>query len=311
MRSTYFWLSLVVLGIFLFSRLEKESGQQAEVPDYPLRYEKGFAPYAAAVDKDNAKLRSLALRLTDGCSNTECMAASVFSFVQQEVAYKSDPAGFELIQNPHETLAVMGGDCEDLAILLSSLLWNIGIKTDLVATDTHMYSRLCGIDRHALERALEAKHAERLTLIDKRTFLPADSVWSMSFESTYGAENYDIDFSADSKVSLYLFPNKAEFEKMRQGKEFSYYPSCAVKDGTRASLLCRIEPDNVVGIKNTAATVLTIKAARSVMLSAKLTFYEDGGGLCIPLDAAIRGAQVLPAMEMEGLSDKKYIVSLE
>lgn len=74
-------------------------------------------------------------------------ARKIFEFVRDEIQYVYDPMGLEEIQSPETTLKLRAGDCEDQAILLSSLLSAIGLETALIFADTandgipdHVYS---------------------------------------------------------------------------------------------------------------------------------------------------------------------------
>ncbi|MBN1176010.1 transglutaminase domain-containing protein [Candidatus Woesearchaeota archaeon] len=103
-------------------------------------------PYLDAIITDNHDLRVLAAEISEGCSDDECRAVEIFDYVVMNYEYISDPRGVELIQSPHDTLEVGGGDCEDLTILYNSLLENVGIETKLVLTKDHAYSLVCGLD---------------------------------------------------------------------------------------------------------------------------------------------------------------------
>ena len=74
-------------------------------------------------------------------------ARKMFEFVRDEIQYVYDPMGLEEIQSPETTLKLRAGDCEDQAILLSSLLSAIGFESALIFADTdnngvpdHVYS---------------------------------------------------------------------------------------------------------------------------------------------------------------------------
>lgn len=57
----------------------------------------------------------------------------IFNNVVKNLTYVSDPRiKWDFVQYPSETLKLKGGDCDDLAVLFSSLLESIGIETALV-----------------------------------------------------------------------------------------------------------------------------------------------------------------------------------
>ena len=62
-----------------------------------------------------------------------------------------DPRFRDFIQSTDETIQLGGGDCEDLTILLNSLLENIGIKTYMVVSEEHVYSLACGLNNQSID----------------------------------------------------------------------------------------------------------------------------------------------------------------
>ncbi len=103
--------------------------------------------YLNKVEKYSPDLRRLATGLVQSCEGKyrlECSVEKIFNYVQGDVKYVGDPIGLELVQSPIETM-MNGGDCEDLSILLSSLLSNIAIKSALVKVPNHMYVMACDL----------------------------------------------------------------------------------------------------------------------------------------------------------------------
>lgn len=101
-----------------------------------------------SVDPNAAGLRELAIdlgRLFEAGDFKQ--ARKIFEFVRDEIRYVYDPMGLEEIQSPETTLKLRAGDCEDQAIILSSLLSAIGFESALIFADTdndgvpdHVYS---------------------------------------------------------------------------------------------------------------------------------------------------------------------------
>lgn len=71
---------------------------------------------------------------------------AVFEWVRDRVRYTRDPAGVEALQAPHRTLALLAGDCDDMAMLLVALLRAIGHRAQLafraIGTDRRNPRRL-------------------------------------------------------------------------------------------------------------------------------------------------------------------------
>ncbi len=109
-------------------------------------------PYISKIEFENIGLRKEASTIVNECSSgdNECYVNELYRHVVENYKYYSDPRSREFIQAPYETIDVKGGDCEDLTILLNSLLENIGIKTYMVLTDDHAYTLACGIDTDKL-----------------------------------------------------------------------------------------------------------------------------------------------------------------
>ncbi|MGM0771917.1 MAG: transglutaminase domain-containing protein [Halobacteriota archaeon] len=65
---------------------------------------------------------------------------SLFDHVKSNIKYMTDPRGEDYWATPEETLKVSAGDCDDSAILLSSLIEAIGGSTRIYLTDTHAFA---------------------------------------------------------------------------------------------------------------------------------------------------------------------------
>jgi len=60
--------------------------------------------------------------------------------VKEEIEYVSDPRGNDIWEPANVTLRIGAGDCEDQAILLSSMLEAVGGTTRVYLTDTHAFT---------------------------------------------------------------------------------------------------------------------------------------------------------------------------
>lgn len=65
---------------------------------------------------------------------------SLFDMVKEEVEYVSDPRGNDIWEPANVTLRIGAGDCEDQAILLSSMLEAVGGTTRVYLTDNHAFA---------------------------------------------------------------------------------------------------------------------------------------------------------------------------
>lgn len=101
-----------------------------------------------SVDPTREGIRELATRLGRRFEAGDFkQARKLYEYVRDEIQYVYDPFGIEEIQSPQVTLKLRSGDCEDQAILLTSLLLAIGFESALLFADAnndglpdHVYS---------------------------------------------------------------------------------------------------------------------------------------------------------------------------
>jgi hypothetical protein len=101
---------------------------------------------------EDIELREYAASLAINCASAdkECQLTEIYSYIVKNYKYFDDPRFRDFIQSVDETMQLKGGDCEDLTILLNSLLENIGIKTYMVVTEDHVYSLACNLNKPKL-----------------------------------------------------------------------------------------------------------------------------------------------------------------
>ncbi len=81
---------------------------------------------------------------------------ALFDHTQDNINYISDPRGDDHWADPDETLTIGAGDCDDYAILLSSLIEAIGGTTRIYITDTHAFCAVYIGDAGEPEKIAEA-----------------------------------------------------------------------------------------------------------------------------------------------------------
>lgn len=69
---------------------------------------------------------------------------NLFHWVKQHIRYVNDPRDVETVSTPGATLSMQSGDCDDMAVLLASLLEAIGHRTRFAALgfDGEAYSHV-------------------------------------------------------------------------------------------------------------------------------------------------------------------------
>lgn len=103
-----------------------------------------------------------------------------------------DAGAIDSIQYPRETLKIKTGDCDDLSILISSLLENLGIETALLGTPGHLHLMFkLDIDPKKVDAI--SLNPEQYIILDNQIWIPleATAVGSSFTEAWYkGGEIY-------------------------------------------------------------------------------------------------------------------------
>jgi transglutaminase-like putative cysteine protease len=85
---------------------------------------------------------------------------ALFDMVKEEVEYVSDPRGNDIWEPANVTLRIGAGDCEDQAILLSSMVEAIGGTTRIYLTDNHAFTAVyLGNGTDSIEGAVKGVRA--------------------------------------------------------------------------------------------------------------------------------------------------------
>lgn len=87
---------------------------------------------------ENPEIRRLATEIVKEVpeKNRAAEAAALLDYVKTAVRYTRDPVELELLTPPEKLIQVGHGDCDDMAILLASLLRAIGIKSRFALIST-------------------------------------------------------------------------------------------------------------------------------------------------------------------------------
>jgi hypothetical protein len=85
--------------------------------------------------KKDVQLRGLAMRIVSPCGQKRfmCEAVRIHEWVRDQIRYVGDVTDVETVQTPIQTLTMGGGDCDDKATLVCTLLESIGHATRFVA----------------------------------------------------------------------------------------------------------------------------------------------------------------------------------
>lgn len=270
--------------------------QHPALQDPLLRYR----PYLEKIAAPSIPIRTLAYEKIKDCAPGEltCAAIQLYRFVQKDLGYIRDPAARELIQSPDETLRVGAGDCEDLSILLASLLENVGMPTYLVFTSDHAYTLACNVDvdqvRPNMSRLYTPPRQERR--VQETHAIPGHSfkVWHFSFpEAT--ALHYSI--NATQSVDWVLVPSKDDTVAFGQNKAYQSYRCSRERVSQILEDECRMSGEPEMIIRNREGQEVQVNidlrylvASQPPTLPDAVDTYLINGQSCLVLDPAIKGS---------------------
>jgi len=223
-------------------------------------------PYLKEIILEDEDLRTLSASIVKDCpsGNKNCYVNAIYRYVVENYNYYNDPRTHEYIQPVTSTINIGGGDCEDLTILLNSLLENLGIKTYLVLADNHAYSLACGINSEKLrsyidnslidtfsdnilesgEKGMVYENGELFFTIkddSKRVLKGKSSFYSGGNGSSFDEGDYmNIRYSITSIVplDLYVVPSSDDFHLIANHRTFTHYPECKDQQFLKISDSC-------------------------------------------------------------------------
>lgn len=250
-----FVLGLIIVSIVLISGcIQEENPLESSISVNSDPIIQNAEPYINEVVFDDVNLRAQAASIVAGgeSGDKEYQINALYRYVVENFNYYSDPRSREFIQSPSETMKVKGGDCEDLTILLMSLLENLGIKTYLVLTEDHAYCLAGDIDTEVLWQHIEESIItqvskdlnqdgnQKVVIEDGNLFVVQERQQTFVLKSGnlyyYGGDgseftspieylNMRYDISSSQPLSIYAVPSRNDYELMSEGRSFTHYPS--------------------------------------------------------------------------------------
>ena len=282
-------------------------------------------PYLNKIVYEDIELRSLASSITKGCSsgNKECQLNKIYRYVVDNYDYYSDPRSREFIQSPADTLKVKGGDCEDMTILMSSLLENLGFKTYLVLSNNHAYALACGIDTDDLGEYIKQSIIETVSselvkdseydieIKSGKLFLKKNVEQTIALNSGYvkyyGGDgsnftdpiqymNIDYSISSSTPLDIYFVPSNKEYLKRVNMQNFNHYSSCQKESVYRVSDSCDSIYQNggIILVNTDYENMATVNidleysyafSTQSLFSGEKISYYNIDGEQCVVLEA--------------------------
>ena len=239
-------------------------------------------PYIEKIETNNTYLREYAYSIIDNdtTNSKEGYINAIYRHIVENFQYKEDPVDFELIKTPNETIIDEGGDCEDLTILLNSLLENIGIKTYLVMNETHAYSLVSDVNSSLIWKEIEKtfielaeeKWGEKIKQTYNKTFiLKKNELWYYGGNGSY-LDNYieyiniTYEIISDKPINIYLVPSESDFQNLSNDKVFYQYKE--------------YEEKNILKTKNQfsygnryGGIILQNEKSKTTKIQTNITFY--------------------------------------
>jgi hypothetical protein len=241
-------------------------------------------PYISKIVVNDVDFRAYANAIIKRCPSTdkECKINAIYRHVVENYTYISDPIDEELIQTPQQTMKIKGGDCEDLTILLNSLLENIGIKTYLILTQDHTYSLAYDVNisnlwkyvENSLIKQVEKDSGENIWQNIEKTFvLTKRHSWYYGgdgslFEDSASFDYLNISYHIESTipVDFYVVSSSEEYTLFADDKPFSHYSSYHEQNTMTIRGICPY-------LKTHGGVIVGNHRWKSTTITANITFY--------------------------------------
>jgi hypothetical protein len=300
---------LVIIGIvailvcvFISGCSQQRSGNNAPLDPIIQRAE----PYLSKIETENITLRSYANNIIKNISpnDKEALVNAIYRYVVENYNYVNNSQQSEFIQSPQETIQVKGGDCEDLAILLDSLLGNIGIKTYLVLTDTHCYALASGINATKLWDYVEPSliaQVEKDSGVNIRQWYNETFVLQGNYNTYYGGNgssfnphidymNISYDITSNQPFHFYVVPSRNDFNLLSDRQPFTHYPAFERPNALSIKgIIPRLNRTGGIVLANTNTQNATITVQLLFYFHPSfhqnITSYKIKGVNCVVLDA--------------------------
>jgi hypothetical protein len=212
-------------------------------PDDPTQWEQPasdtFLEYAEPfIEKlvfNDSQLQAYADAIVsgDGSSSRECQVNALYRDVLLNYTCIPAPLDASSLQTPQETIQREQGTCEDLSVLLCSLLYNVGIPSYLVFTDDHVYALAYDVNIDDLWECAEASliHeveetfgesmyqplVQTLMLSPQGNVLYAGGDANKTFDGLIDYMTIVYSFQSNRPLHFFVVPTQTEFFALQKG----------------------------------------------------------------------------------------------
>lgn len=114
-----------------------------------------------------------------------CQVKALYYFVRNEFDYVKDPKAYDYIKSPIESFYSGGGDCDDAAVLLASMLESIGINTRLVFVPNHVYVEAYVVDAPFWYRSYKGQNWITLDATCKNCEFSENTLKNIKYNKNY------------------------------------------------------------------------------------------------------------------------------
>jgi hypothetical protein len=119
---------VVAIFIFLAPDINRSSENQSEI----VYYAKNLCP---KIEPSAPLVRNTAVSIardSSGSWNVNQLV-DLYIWMKNNIGYVNDPSGPDYFASATETLTIKGGDCEDQAVLIASMIQSVGGSSQIVA----------------------------------------------------------------------------------------------------------------------------------------------------------------------------------
>jgi hypothetical protein len=306
-------------------------------PDDPTRWEQPpdafvqqAAPYIEKLVLDDSQLQTYANTIvtSGGSSGKECQVNALYRDVLMNYTCLAASLRSSPLQTPQETIQKKEGTCEDLSVLLCSLLHNVGIPSYLVFTDDHVYAMAIDVDTDDLWECAEASLIHEVEdafgepmyqPLVQTIPLPSAGVLyiggeAKTFDGLIDSMTIEYSFQSDRPLHFFIVPTQVEFFGLRDNgtaNVTSEEPNLTSKTGTIPQMLTF---GGIVLLNNNSqpATVnvdfvFTLHPSfYAIYNKNKLTAYKIGEKDAVILDPTV-GNYGFPGYDAGVVGEKKVI----
>ncbi len=246
-------------------------------------------PFLDALDLQDSQLQAYANTILTGCdaSNRECFVNALYRDVLMNYTCVAAPMNTATLQTPQETIEKKEGTCEDLSILLCSLLSNIGLTSSLVFTSTHVYALVLDINADDLwdvaEQSLihqtEAVFGEPIFQSYYQTYeLPSTGVLyaggeeGKTFAGVIDFMTIDYNIQSDQQLTLFVVPTWTEYSEFLEGDFANFTSSDQWNFTNTTGTIPELPTFGGIMLYNPGA--LTATATVDLFFSFQASFYD-------------------------------------